>query len=399
MTVGGKVVPTGSTTPQVINVNLQSGRSVTPAQAPARARTTTSSSATTVKFPPISAPTAAERARGARAVARIDQHLHGISTWMPYWNTDSTLNRLTSNAKTISEVHPFWWQIDGASQVTNQAGSAGNSYAAALAARGMQVVPTVTETAGQDHMADILSNRAEQNRLISALIWIANQPHSEGIDLDFESIDQGDGDLQAAKAVTQRFPQMFGRLCGLLHAEGKVCEVTVMPRVSDDAVKADGLSYAVYDYAALAAHADRVQVLAYDYHYKGGPAGPVAPISWDRNVIAFATSQMPASKLVLGVPAYGYDWVSGGGEAKSITAADAEALAHQKGMSIEWDGTNQESTFTYNSASGSHRVWFEDTQGTYNRAELAAGSGLSGTAVWTAGDAQPALWPLLNQVH
>ena len=49
--------------------------------------------------------------------------------------------------------------------------------------------------------------------------------------------------------------------------------------------------------------------MAYDYSVAAGDPGPIAPLAWVEQVIAgtSAASGDP-SKLVLGVPLYGYNW-------------------------------------------------------------------------------------------
>lgn len=42
--------------------------------------------------------------------------------------------------------------------------------------------------------------------------------------------------------------------------------------------------------------------------YSGGPAQAVSPIGPVRNVIDYALTEMPSSKIVMGQNMYGYDW-------------------------------------------------------------------------------------------
>lgn len=63
--------------------------------------------------------------------------------------------------------------------------------------------------------------------------------------------------------------------------------------------------------------ADRVILMAYDYHYRGSfISGPVAPIGGGRDIREYdvemsvqeALKKIPARKLILGIPLYGYEW-------------------------------------------------------------------------------------------
>ncbi len=67
--------------------------------------------------------------------------------------------------------------------------------------------------------------------------------------------------------------------------------------------------------------------MAYDYHWATSPPGPVAPIGWVRAVLRYAKTQIPASKIILGMPLYGYDW--SGGHGTGITWLQALRLSRQ----------------------------------------------------------------------
>jgi spore germination protein YaaH len=48
--------------------------------------------------------------------------------------------------------------------------------------------------------------------------------------------------------------------------------------------------------------------MVYDWSYAGGPPGPISPMSWLNQVIAYSDPIVPNAKLQLGVPAYGRNW-------------------------------------------------------------------------------------------
>ena len=98
-----------------------------------------------------------------------------------------------------------------------------------------------------------------------------------------------------------------GELADRLHADGRTLTVSIPPVY--DAGQTDDSGYWVYDYAAITPLVDSIRVMAYDYSNASTDAGPVAPLDWVERVIAgtSAASGDP-SKLVLGVPLYGYNW-------------------------------------------------------------------------------------------
>ena len=48
--------------------------------------------------------------------------------------------------------------------------------------------------------------------------------------------------------------------------------------------------------------------MTYELGYTGGPPMAVAPLDKVRQVVDYALTEIPAEKLFLGVPVYGYDW-------------------------------------------------------------------------------------------
>jgi spore germination protein YaaH len=173
--------------------------------------------------------------------------------------------------------------------------------------------------------------------------------------------------------------------------------LTVMPRTSSRAYWRNELATWVYDYAALARVADRVQIMAYDDHAPGEPPGPVSPYPWVEQIAAYASSVMPVAKVDLGLPAYGYDWT--GTEGTSITSRQASQLAGEHGTSARWDASQAEDTFHYTVSGRRHTVWYEGAQAEYDRARLAKDAGFAGIDLWAAGGEQAALWPKLRALY
>jgi spore germination protein YaaH len=107
-----------------------------------------------------------------------------------------------------------------------------------------------------------------------------------------------------------------------------------------------------YDYAALGRHADLITLMAYDYHGAWGGPGPLAPADWVDQVLAFATSQLPADKVLLGLAFYGYDWNTTSGGARSLSYGQAARLADRYRVPIALDPATQSATFRYQAPAG-----------------------------------------------
>jgi spore germination protein YaaH len=150
------------------------------------------------------------------------------------------------------------------------------------------------------------------------------------------------------------------------------------------------------DYAAIGRVADQVRLMGYDYHWNSSPAGPIAPVSWIRAVLQYAKTQIPPSKIVLGVPLYGYDWVGDHGE--SVTWRQAVQLASEHHATIHYDTSSQAPWFAYTAVGGRHTVWFENAQSSRAKFGLAQQAGIGGVYLWMYGNGEPSTWSVLHQV-
>ena len=93
-----------------------------------------------------------------------------------------------------------------------------------------------------------------------------------------------------------------------MHFLGKVLTVSIPP-IYDTGRTGDS-GYWVYDYAAIGEHVDRIRIMAYDY--STDRPGPIAPLAWVRSTVKAAKKAVDDdSKIVLGVPMYGRNWVVG----------------------------------------------------------------------------------------
>jgi spore germination protein YaaH len=317
---------------------------------------------------------------------------------MPYWNDSAAAGSVLEHAAQIATASPFWYSISTAGAVSAEPGAGPASVVAALRARGVEVVPTVTEAAGLDAFDRMLANGERRAALVRSLVALAREDGYAGIDLDFEqfAVDPQD-DTVAAAAATRAFSGFVAALCAALHAVDRSCTVTVMPRTSAaQTLWRRRLATWVFDYRALGRVADTVRIMAYDEHGRHGPAGPVAPLPWVEQVIAYARSQIPAAKVELGLAAFGWLWGPHGVEA--FSAAQGPAVAAAAGTTATWSASADEMSFTAGTGAGRVVGWYEDTRADAIRAKLAAAAGFRGVALWAAGDETPDFWAAMRAV-
>ena len=234
----------------------------------------------------------------------------------------------------------------------------------------------------------LLTDPEGQAMLIQSVEDVMRAKGYRGLDVDFEYLP---GDLARPYAA------FIAALRARLAPYGYPVTVAVAPKTSSDQ---PGLLYEGHDYAALGAAADYVLLMTYEWGYTYGPPRAVAPLPQVRQVLSYALTVIPAEKLFLGVPTYGYDWplpfVQGQTMAASLSPQMALALARRYGAAIQYDVTAQAPWFRYRENGRDHEVWFEDARSAQAKLDLAAGSGVRGVGLWNLMRVFPQLYLLLN---
>lgn len=121
-------------------------------------------------------------------------------------------------------------------------------------------------------------------------------PWLMGIDIDLE---QGGGSANAPAAEN-----LFRQVRDLAHSYGKQCAAALPPLTASGSVGGEDW----VRYKQLGEILDHVEIMSYDFAWRGSAPGPVSPGFWMRNVYRWVTSQIDPSKVSWGLPLYGYFW-------------------------------------------------------------------------------------------
>ncbi|WP_372846043.1 glycosyl hydrolase family 18 protein, partial [Pontiella sp.] len=217
-----------------------------------------------------------------------------------------------------------------------------------------------------------------RNRIISAIVERAAP--FDGVQIDFESIGAKDGTnyLNFLVALKKALPK------------DKLFSVAVMARWEEHKKKNPTDAF---DYPFIGMIADRVVVMAYDEHYSGGGAGPIASLPWCRDIYAYAIKNIPANKLVMGVPLYGRAWQTPA-LAKAYKNRDVVAELTEKGIKSNWtqDGASYRFRETV-----SIDVHYETTQSLAAKMALYGRNPIRGVAFWRIGQEPDGFWQQLQK--
>ncbi len=269
--------------------------------------------------------------------------------------------------------------------------------------KGYRVWPLITNQFDPDMTSKILANESMWERYKQGLINYATEYGYDGYNFDFENVHYKD------KTQLTKFVDFLAK--GLrdynLHSS---IDVTGYSNSENWSL--------VYDRKAYADAVDYVVLMAYDETWASSDtAGPVASYPWVRKHTEQMLSEVPASKLVLGIPFYMREWsvpVKGfwEGKAKSKTLAMTRALDLEREYRdvMLWDNHLKGNYLTLTNKNGVYgiydekkpyegtltKIWFEDPQSLSYKVGLVKELQLAGIAAWRKGFEASDVWPVLS---
>ena len=330
-----------------------------------------------------------------------------ISGWAPYWVLSDATATVATNGAVLHEISPFWYAATGVTAIT----VTGNIEPAAMQAlidtaraTGTRVLPSIVDGLGKGEMAALLANATSRALHVQTIAELVTREGFDGIDLDYEGFAFVD-DYATWETTRPNWVAFVTELATALHSRGKLLVVSVPP-IYDTKRTPDSGRW-VYDYAAMGEVVDGIRIMGYDYSFD--EPGPIAPMSWLRSAVRAAKKAVrDDSKLILGIPLYGRNWVTGTvgtcpADAEGtvpITQSSAEDLIAKRGATPVADETSEEVTFTYQlevsdgvtTCTQSREVHYVDEAGSRARLDLAREERIGGVAFWALGFDTPATW-------
>ena len=364
-------------------------------------------------------------------IARADNPPRKILTgWLPYYSMKTYLPAVLANADLIREIMPFWYTLRYDSKtkrpvVVDVYTTANPSVPiatplAALRNAGMTIIPTITDGTSEMVLANLISKPITRKQVVDAIMTMVASQNYDGVDLDFEGFAFIDSP-STWKATAPNWVLFIKELSVALRAQNKLLSVTT-PYVFNPAEKQKG--YFVYAWADVAPFIDRLRIMTYDY--STSRPGPIGPIEWVEKTVKYAISIMPASKVYLGLPGYGKDWVTKvegicpanlskvitpKAKAGTFLMRDAANIAAIYGAVPIYNEKFAEVTFSYKreytgqtssglstTCTASRTAWHQNAQSFSERAKLIAKYQLGGAAQWVIGQEEPLAMVAIREV-
>ncbi len=316
------------------------------------------------------------------AVLPVDEG-QKVAAWFPASFDGGARESLMANLDLLDEISPFWYTTDSTGQLY---GPRNDELVRIAQENGILVLPSINNVSDSNVVIPILNDPYVRARHIQNIVDEVLARNYDGIDIDYEALPE---------SVRSSFSAFIIELSDALHAEGKLLSVAVYAKDCDYC----GLG-SFQDYVVIGQHADRVRIMTYDYHWRGGGPGPVAPLYWVESVAEYARTVIEPRKVFIGVPFYGYDWPATG-EARGLPWADIEDLIDDQKLTVnlmqrDSKGRVDESWFNYESDEGTRQVWFMTDDGLESKIELVQQLDLGGIAIWRMGYEKPEYWQIIR---
>ena len=249
--------------------------------------------------------------------------------------------------------------------------------------------------AWQTYTSGLLADPAMRDKMTAQLLFYAALYDLDGINIDFEFLQNSDRDGLTA------FIETLSDYCGEM---GITLSIDTL--INEDYNK-------MYDYERLGALVDYLMVMTYDHHYNGSLyAGSVSPQGWYTSEVEELLEMVPADKLVMGMPFYtrlypvneqgqNLGVISGSGERVYTYGMEKiREIVGKTGVTPEWLSEDGQYFLEYVTAEGVRKVcWLEDSRSIANRLSYVYYYDLAGSCCWAYGLEEEGIFDVFEAIY
>lgn len=294
---------------------------------------------------------------------------------------NDTLSAALANTKGINVISPTWFAL------TNNEGDfssfASKDYVDKAHDMGLEVWGLIDNFSNPDvDTYEVLSYTSKRAYLIEALVNTALQYDLDGINIDFEGLSQDTG---------EHFIQFVRELSIPCRKNGIVLSV-------DNYVPMGYTDH--YNRGEQGVFADYVIIMGYDEHYNGSPeAGSVASIGFVEDGIRKTVEQVPAEKVINGLPFYTRIWKSEGAglTSEAVGMEMAEQFVANHNMELRWDEETCQNYGEVQEGGTFYQVWLEDEHSIEAKLNIMQKYNIAGAASWKLGFEKASIWDVIEK--
>ncbi|MDO4344616.1 MAG: glycosyl hydrolase family 18 protein [Eubacteriales bacterium] len=306
--------------------------------------------------------------------------------WHQITNMDSNYNIIydIANIKGVTTISPTWFTIASNDGTLDSLAYA--DYVETAHSNDMEVWALVDNFSESIDTTAVLKSTESRTKMENQLIASAIQIGFDGINVDFENIPEeaADGYIQFIRELSVK-----------CRKNGLVLSVDVPVPMSFSEH---------YNRAELGKVCDYVIVMGYDEHYYGSEeAGSVASLGFENQGILDTRKDVPAEKLISGIPFYTRLWntVTNSDGTTTVTSEalgmdEAQQILDNNNVEASWDETTAQNYAEFEGDDGSlYQIWLEDDKSIEEKMTLVKDYGLAGVAAWKLGFENDSVWDVI----
>lgn len=298
---------------------------------------------------------------------------------------NDTLDSMVANTKGMNVIAPTWFSLSD--NYGNFESYGTTQYVERAHELGLEVWGVLDDfnyKINYDSSVDVnevLKSSMFRGFLIENIIDEAIRLGIDGINLDFEKVDSESG---------EHFAQFIREL-------SVQCRKNELTFSVDNYVPFHFNEYMRRDVQGK--FADYVIIMGYDEHWHGsGDPGSVASIDYVSNGIDKTMEQVPADKVINGVPFYSILWKTEGATVTDeyLTMINTADFLERVGQTGVWDEETQQNYYEWQSGNTLYQLWSEDEQSISVKLNVMRAKEIAGVAVWRLGYGTPKVWEMIN---
>lgn len=317
---------------------------------------------------------------------------------------NDTIYGQLDSSKGLNVISPTWFYL--ADNEGNIGSFASQEVVNAAHNRGIAVWGMVDNfTKSEITTAYILGDADIRKKVIDSLISLALQYNLDGINIDFESLQEEAG---------EPFIQFIRELSIQTRANNLVLSVdNYVPKAYTN----------LYNRKEQGVFADYVIIMGYDEHFNGSEeAGSVASIGYVTEGIQKTLDEVPAGKVINALPFYTRMWTVSdrNDDEMAVAPTDASgnlitykinevqtlpmqqaidtAKSHSNAVTT-WDETTKQNYVEWTSSNGKTMMWLEDQASLEAKLQVMSSNNLAGVAVWQLGYGESFAWDAIGKYY
>ena len=302
-----------------------------------------------------------------------------------YHGDPTSYGSLLPNKDFLDGIAIFLHPVDKNGRVSGETSERAMKVAKSGSLQTLALVHNLVEGGFDERRAHaLLQSYNSRAKAISDILSILEKQGYDGVNIDLENVNPKDRENLSA---------FMNELRARLNPRGYLVTMSVPAKTQDHR----GQSWiGAFDYYALGKACDHIMLMTYDEHSQVSGSGPVASFPWVEKVIKYAITQIPRHKVLMGVPAYGYDWNLSTGRAVALSYTQAMNRANRMGIDPSWDSQAKSPFFKYVENGSSHEVWFESPHSLRPKLELVDKYDIGGIAIWKLGYEDNLYWKAIR---